>query len=128
MAVPRVAQAPGLELDQREQAGVTVIAARGDLDLSTAPPLCHALQQCARPAASPIIALDLRAVGFCDSTGLRALLGAVREVEARAGRVAIIVTEGGALDRTLTLAGVREFLHVTTTPAGAGQLLAAGGR
>jgi anti-sigma B factor antagonist len=125
MAPLRSAHAAGLELDERDECGVTVIAARGELDLATAPELCHALLRCTGPAAAPIVALDLRAIAFCDSTGARALMGAVSEIETRSGRVAIILTEGGDLDRTLTLAGAREFLHVTSTPAGARQLLAA---
>ena len=37
---------------------------------------------------------------------------AAREVEARAGVAAIVVTPGGPVDTTLVRAGVREFLNV----------------
>jgi anti-sigma B factor antagonist len=60
----------------------------------------------------PRVLVDLAEVGFCDSTGLRALLGAAREVEARAGRLVVAVAPGGAVERVLEIAGLREFLHV----------------
>ena len=120
MALPDLGQAGKLQIEQREEAGVALLRVRGDLDLSTAPMLCRAV----RPSM-PRVAIDLRSVGFCDSTGLVALMGAVREVQAHAGAVAIIVCEGDAVDRTLGLAGVGEFLHVARSLADARRFLAA---
>ena len=57
--------------------------------------------------------IDLTGVSFCDSTGLRALIGAVREVEVLGGRAVVAAEPGGALDRMLTLSGLREFLRVS---------------
>ena len=56
--------------------------------------------------------IDLTGVSFCDSTGLRALIGAVREVEVLGGRAVVAVEPEGALDRVLTLSGLGEFLRV----------------
>lgn len=123
MALPNLASPATLQLDERVERGITLVQVSGELDLTTAPEFCRALVRSVSPAARVRIVLDLRAVRFCDSTGLRALLGAVREVEVRAGSVAIAVAEGGAVDRTLALTGVREFLNVTRSPEDAKRLL-----
>jgi anti-sigma B factor antagonist len=106
MAPTHLAPAP-FEVDQRTEDGVAVVSARGELDLDTAPTLCLAIER-----AAPPIVVDLTAVDFCDSTGMRALMEAAREVEARAGTVAIVVAPGGPVETTLVRAGVREFLDV----------------
>jgi anti-anti-sigma factor len=94
-----------------EDGGVAVVRAAGELDLATAPQLVRAIATAAG-GPSPRVLVDLAAVGFCDSAGLRALLGAAREVEARAGRLVVAVEPGGTLERVLDIAGLREFLHV----------------
>ena len=91
--------------------GVGVVRAAGELDLATASQLARAISAAAG-GRSPRVLVDLTAVGFCDSAGLRALLGAAREVEARAGRLVVAVEPGGPVDRLLELTGLREFLHV----------------
>jgi anti-sigma B factor antagonist len=92
--------------------GVAVVRAAGELDLATASQLVRAIDVAAYGRGRPRILVDLAAVEFCDSAGLRALLGAAREVEARAGRLVVAVAPGGAVDRLLEIAGLREFLHV----------------
>ncbi|MFI8086424.1 STAS domain-containing protein [Kitasatospora sp. NPDC086009] len=77
-----------------ERDGVVVCTVNGALDIQTAGTLQGALRQ--RLAATPppeVLAVDLRGVGFCDSTGLNALLLLRSEAE-RAGT-------------SLRLAGVR---------------------
>jgi anti-anti-sigma factor len=106
MAPTHVEPVP-FEVDRRSEDGVAVVAVRGELDLNTAPTLCLAIEQ-----AAPPVVVDLSAVGFCDSTGMRALMEAAREVEAGAGMLAIVVPPDGPVDTTLARAGVREFLNV----------------
>ncbi|HEY5196859.1 MAG TPA: STAS domain-containing protein [Solirubrobacteraceae bacterium] len=76
----------------------------GDLDLASASLLAHALQQAeATDAAS--ITIDLAAVAFIDSTGLRALLEADVRNGPQSGRLQIInATAQGR--RLFQLAGV----------------------
>jgi anti-sigma B factor antagonist len=101
------------EVDTRIEDGVAIVAVRGELDLDTAPGLCLAIAQAAPPGAvPPRVVVDLSDVEFCDSTGMRAVMQAAREVEARAGVATIVVTPGGPVDTTLVRAGVREFLNV----------------
>ena len=97
------------------QDGIIVLRVSGELDLSTAPELCHELDL-ARAGAERIV-VDLAEVEFCDSTGLRALMGAAREVEIASGRIAFVVPPGSPAARLLNVTGAREFLTVADSPA-----------
>jgi anti-sigma B factor antagonist len=59
------------------------------------------------------VIVDLSRVDFCDSTGLRALLDAAREVNVAGGELIAIVPEDGPVRRLVTLTGAQEFLGVT---------------
>lgn len=91
---------------------VPTIRVHGELDLSTAPGLCGTVE---RTAGRRHVLIDLSELRFCDSTGLRALVGAVREIEINGGRAALAVPPGGAMDRVLQLSGLGEFLRVAPT-------------
>jgi len=107
-------------------APVPVVRATGELDIDTAAELCGAIQQAATHAPRPRVVIDLIGVSFCDSTGLRALIGAVREVEVLGGRAVVAAEPGGALERILTLTGLREFLRVSDTAEAAADRLTTG--
>jgi anti-anti-sigma factor len=101
-----------LDVDEREQNGVRVVSLRGELDLATAPAACVRLDE-ARRTPRPRVVVDLSGLKFCDSTGLRALVGAASEVRAAAGRLAVVVPEDdGPIGRLLAVSGVRETLRV----------------
>src|SRR5690349_3851751 len=96
---------------------VPVVRAVGELDLSTAGRLCRAIHGAAATAVGRArVMIDLTDLEFCDSTGLRALVGAVREVEVGGGRAALAVTPGGALDRLFELTGMGEFTRIADSP------------
>jgi anti-sigma B factor antagonist len=99
-----------LTVSLQSEDGIAIVRAAGELDLATAPQLARAIA--AVNGRPPRVLVDLAAVEFCDSAGLRALLGAAREVEARAGRLVVAVAPGGAVERLLEISGLREFLHV----------------
>jgi anti-anti-sigma factor len=105
---------------------VPVVRARGDLDLDTAAQLCGAIQAAAADARPPRVVVDLTGVGFCDSTGLRALIGAVREVEVLGGVAVVAVEPEGGVDRILALSGLREFLRVCDSAEAAAERLSPG--
>jgi anti-anti-sigma factor len=72
--------APGqVVVGQYGAGGAWVVAAQGDLDLESLPPLRAALEAAA--AAHPVVVLDVGAVTFGDSTFLGVLLG-VRQLTA----------------------------------------------
>ena len=99
------------EIREHDEAGVHVIAMRGELDLATAPRLAVRIDN-ARRAGARRLFVDLTAAEFCDSTGLRALVGCRREVTASGGRFAVAVLEGSAVGRLFSLAGAHELMPV----------------
>ena len=100
-----------LGVDRRP--GVMLIAVSGDLDLDGAPVLCAAIEDGRSMLGPDHVIVDLSGVDFCDSTGLRALLNAAREVAVAGGELIAIVPEDGHVRRLLTLTGAQEFLGVT---------------
>jgi anti-sigma B factor antagonist len=88
---------------------VIEIAVSGDLDLSTASVLCARVEETFRQPA-PRVLLDLSRLSFCDSTGLRALLGVVQEARVHGVALRIVVPASSAPTRAFELAGALEFL------------------
>jgi anti-sigma B factor antagonist len=103
-------------VDERDESGVRVIAVAGELDIATAPQLCARLDA-TRVGRRPQLLVDLSAVDFCDSTGLRALLGAASEVRAHGGRFAIVCPASGDVARLLEIVGAGEWLAIHSDPA-----------
>jgi anti-sigma B factor antagonist len=103
-------------LRERDESGVKVIAVAGELDIATAPSLCARLDA-TRAARRPRLLVDLTEVAFCDSTGLRALLGAASEVRAHGGHFAIVCPPTGDVARLLEIVGAGEWMAVHSDPA-----------
>lgn len=99
------------EIREHDEDGVHVIAMRGELDLATAPRLCVRIDT-ARRGGTRRLLVDLTTVEFCDSTGLRALIGSRREVVAGGGRMVVAATTDSAVGRLFELAGAHEVLPV----------------
>jgi anti-anti-sigma factor len=96
------------------------------LDIDSAPRLCAAIEEAARRSRPPRVVIDLVGISFCDSTGLRALIRAVREVEVLGGRAVVAAEPDGALGRLLTLSGLHEFLPVRDSAEAAVERLSTG--
>jgi anti-sigma B factor antagonist len=103
-------------VDEHEEAGVKVIAVAGELDIATAPRLCARLDS-TRTGRRPRLLVDLTGLDFCDSTGLRALLGAASEVRAHGGRFAIVCPPSGHVAQLLEVAGAGEWMAIHSDPA-----------
>jgi anti-sigma B factor antagonist len=99
------------EIREHDVDGVHVIGMRGELDLATAPRLCVRIDA-ARRAGSRRMVVDLTTAVFCDSAGLRALIGSHQEMTAFGGRMAVAAHEDSAVGRLFGLAGARELLNV----------------
>src|SRR5918992_5675758 len=98
-------------VEEHEEAGVKVIAVAGELDIASAPRLCARLDA-TRTGRRPRLLVDLTDVDFCDSTGLRALLGAASEVRAHGGRFAIVCPPAGDVARLLEVVGAGEWMAI----------------
>ena len=99
------------EIREHDEDGVHVIAVRGELDLATAPRLAVRIDAARRGGAKRLL-IDLTTAEFCDSTGLRALMGCRQEIVAGGGRMAVAALEDGAVGRLFALSGAHEFLPV----------------
>ena len=74
-----------IQIDARN--GITRIALAGELDLATVPILDHQLKASERDGA---IVLDLRDLGFIDSSGLHALVRAYRRSDQNGHRLVVV--------------------------------------
>ena len=84
-----------------------VVAPRGELDLFTAGEVRTALR--ARPAESDVVVLDLRALTFLDTSGMRLVVETVHELDGTGVRFALV--RGGAeVHRLFSLARLDERL------------------
>jgi anti-anti-sigma factor len=99
------------EIREHDADGVHVVAVLGELDLATAPRLAFRIDAARRAGARRLV-IDLTAAEFCDSTGLRALVGCRHEVVAGGGRMALAVLEESAVARMFALAGAHEMMPV----------------
>jgi anti-anti-sigma factor len=71
----------GLTIDNEVDGSHRTVTVRGELDLSTSPDLAAVLAQAAEGGVTTVT-LDLHAVGFIDSSALRALVVAGRALAA----------------------------------------------
>lgn len=95
--------AASLDVDVYDRNDWTVIAVLGEVDLATAPRLESLFGEHVKDGAR--IVVDLQGVSFMDSTGLRVLIAAHRQLDERAGQFAV-VPGSGAVARLLDLTGV----------------------
>lgn len=105
-------------VEAREDEGVQVITVAGELDIATAPSLCARLDA-TRAGRRPRLLVDLSNVEFCDSTGLRALLGAASEVRTHGGRFALVCAPDGGVARLLGVVGATEVIAIHPNRAAA---------
>lgn len=91
-----------------EGEGRTRISVHGELDIATADELERELR--AAVSCGDVV-LDLRAVSFMDSSGLRALLVASREAR-EAGRRLLVLPGSGQVLRVIEMAQVAEHLEL----------------
>jgi len=82
---------PHFELvEERTGDGVDIVNVRGEIHLSTAPRFRERLEQIISGGGGTLV-LDLTAVEFIDSTGLSVLLNALRLLNQRNGRMAVVL-------------------------------------
>ena len=93
---------PGLEVAELAMDGVTVLLARGDIDIATVPLLCERL---ARFRGQRVV-LDLSSASFCDVAGMRAVSAEARSGRAAGGLFAIVAPDGSPARRLLDVAGL----------------------
>ena len=81
---------PELTVDTRIERGVAIVTLRGELDMAGAPELEKALAALEDEPDVHAIALDLSALEFMDSSGLRAVVRADRRTTETGRRFALV--------------------------------------
>jgi anti-sigma B factor antagonist len=90
-------------------ADVAVVTASGEIDISTADGFGLELERALSSDARSVV-LDLERVSFIDSTGLTALLKAIEQSN---GRLRVVRSLSGAVERTLEVSGLMDDLPWT---------------
>jgi anti-sigma B factor antagonist len=85
-------------------AGVPVVAAPEDIDITNAAGLRTALLQAASLGPGTFV-VDMSRTQFCDTAGLHALVAAHKRARAGGGQL-LLVTGGAAVDRILSITGL----------------------
>jgi len=75
-----------MEIDVTQSSGVAVVAPRGDLDMATVQDVRRALTGLLDRGQSRLL-VDLDDVGYIDSSGIGALIGAMKQARAAGGDV-----------------------------------------
>ena len=101
-------EAPTLQVEVKPDR--ILVRPAGELDLATADSLERRIVELLRNGSARVV-VDLRAVTFIDSSGIRALLNAQRQA-GESGRSMSIILGGPAIRRTLEIAGVTDHLEL----------------
>jgi anti-sigma B factor antagonist len=98
----------GLDVRVDRSEGATVVRLRGDLDLATSGRLQRAATD---DLLQGLVILDLAALSFCDSSGLRVLLDMHRRATGGAAGLRL-AGPSSEVDRMFELSGTREYFDV----------------
>jgi anti-anti-sigma factor len=102
---------PGeLDIDVQATDGVTSVRVTGEIDLSTAGDVIAAVGAAARPGGR--IELDLRPVGFMDSSGVAALTRCRRLVDATGGALTVRCAATGPVAQLVRWTGLGQVLDI----------------
>jgi stage II sporulation protein AA (anti-sigma F factor antagonist) len=98
-----------LHVDVSETVRAWSVVVRGELDMQTAEKLEAMLDEVIEKGAR-LVTLDLEAVDFLDSSGLRVILGASNKLADQDGQL-LLEGASSAVERVLELTGVIERLR-----------------
>jgi len=90
-----------------------VVAVRGEIDLFTAPELKAALSEAIESGHTRIV-VDLTDTTFLDSTALGVLIGAVKRLRSRDGRLTIVNVDDN-IAKTFEITGLDQIFPISPT-------------
>jgi anti-anti-sigma factor len=103
-----------MTVNTRAAGDTPVVELSGELDISTSPDLEKELLRIDRQGP-PTVVIDLRALIFMDSTGLRTLMAADARTRERGGRL-VVVPGPPSVQRVFQIAGLEERLEFMEDP------------
>ncbi len=102
-------------IDVDERGDRVVVMPRGELDMASAPELEQTLMP--RLEGGAWVVLDLRALEFIDSSGLRVVVGAHRAAEDGGGRFTCVRgAAGSTVHRIVEIAGIDGVIEMVDDP------------
>ena len=102
-----------LQIRVRTIEGVTILDVIGEVDLYTAPQLEEGLRKAAA-APVPLLAANLSAVAYLDSTALRVLTNVHKQLQERQGAMVVIAGQP-TIQKIFRITGLGTVLHVVAT-------------
>ena len=105
---------PNLKLETRRDGNVAIVALSGELDLAGAAALEQELEQ-VEQGLERVTVLDLSAVGFMDSSGLRVIAVAAQRAESLGRRFALLPGPEQVM-RVFSITRMRERLDFIDDP------------
>jgi anti-sigma B factor antagonist len=106
----------GLSISSAVEAGIAELRLDGELDLASAPELERRLAELERQRPDRLI-VDLTALSFLDSTGLRVLLQAEARASERGSELVLRPGEA-SVQRIFDVTGALEVLNFEPSPEG----------
>jgi anti-sigma B factor antagonist len=103
-----------LEITLERSGDGAILRLTGELDLASAPAFERELAAAEKKAPDPL-AIDLRELGFIDSSGLRLLLLAAERARAEERRL-VVVKGSPEVDRVLEITGADRQLELVPEP------------
>jgi anti-sigma B factor antagonist len=103
------AAAEPLDVEARVDGGRAVVRVRGEIDVYSVPRLRAVLSELPVPARYRV-AVEMSGVTFMDSSGLGALVGAVKRARDGRGALCIVGAQENIL-RTLRITGLSRIMH-----------------
>ena len=94
-------------------AGTHVVAVRGEIDLFTAPELKAALGEAIEAGRTRIV-VDLSETSFLDSTALGVLIGTVKRLRSRDGRLTIVNVDPN-IAKTFEITGLDQIFTIRSS-------------
>jgi anti-sigma B factor antagonist len=99
-----------LRLDSSEERDWTVLDVVGEVDLSSAPFLRTRIEELVHLGAQRLI-VDLRGVGFMDSSGLSVLVACIKRMREAGGELAVACPNGSIL-KVFTVTGLDRLFTI----------------
>ncbi|SRR5579884_50408 len=102
-----------LDVAVRTDRDVSVVSVAGEVDLYTAPRLEEALSRAAS-GTPPLVVVNLAQTTYLDSTALRVLTTALRQVRERDGEIAVISTQP-KITKLFSITGLDQLFPLCAT-------------
>jgi anti-sigma B factor antagonist len=107
-----------LEVHSEDRDGRVYVVLRGELDLSTVAKVQEELRR-VEASTPPLVVVDLSALTFLDSTGLRCLITADERAREQ-GRRVVIVRGPDPVQRVFSITRLEEHLEIVDDPSAVG--------